>query len=103
MSDKGDLQELQRAYALLFGAIDEERGPIVAIVLRDLAEYCFAHAPTFEPPGHIERFEGRREVWLRIQAFLNIPNSELWGRLREPQLRHEYYERRLEQTIEEQF
>lgn len=105
MSDlgKGDLQALQRSYSLVFGDRSDERGPAVALVLRDLAKYCFAHDPVFEPPGHIERFEGRREVWLRIASFLHIPNDELWGRLREPQLRWRQHQQALEQELEDSF
>lgn len=63
----------QRAYQLTFG------NPMGEQVLRDLAKFCRAHEPTFHPdPRVAAQLDGRREVWLRIQAHLNLSSEDLW-------------------------
>lgn len=49
-------------------------------VLADLAKFCRAHDTTFRPDSDRESalLEGRREVWLRIQKHLNLPQETLW-------------------------
>jgi hypothetical protein len=50
--------------------------PEAETVLADLARFCrAAHA---HDPGHLERLEGRREVWLRIQQHLNLTDQQLF-------------------------
>lgn len=55
------------------------QGPLAEEVLRDLARFCRAHSTTFhaDPRMHAV-LEGRREVWLRIQQHLQIPEPHLW-------------------------
>jgi hypothetical protein len=68
--------ELQTAYQIVFGA-----GPASATVLGDLARFCRADEPTWsEDARHHARLEGRREVWLRIQAELKLPIEDLLQR-----------------------
>ena len=48
-------------------------------VLKDLAEFCRAHTSTFHPDPRVHAaLEGRREVWLRIQKYLNLSPEQLW-------------------------
>lgn len=48
-------------------------------VLKDLANFCRAHATTFNPDERVHAvLEGRREVFLRIQQHLNLSEDELW-------------------------
>ncbi|MDE2103150.1 MAG: hypothetical protein KGL39_38245 [Patescibacteria group bacterium] len=49
-------------------------------VLQDLAKFCRAYESTFsaDERAHV-LIEGRREVWLRIQAHLNLTEEEIWG------------------------
>jgi hypothetical protein len=55
------------------------RGPVAEKVLRDLARFCRAHESTANPNTHIAaRLDGRREVWLRIQAHLKLSPDKLW-------------------------
>lgn len=57
-------------------------------VLADLHKFCAADKSTFvgnDPNGRESaRMEGRREVWLRIQSFLSLTESQL-EKLREVQ------------------
>ena len=58
--------------------IDTFRGPSGERVLKDLARFCRAATSTYDddPRRHAFR-EGRREVWLRIQTMLNLPDSRV--------------------------
>jgi len=71
---KGLLHSRKRAYDTVFN-----NGVDAKIVLKDLADFCRANAPTFhEDPRLHALVEGRREVWLRIQKYLNLTPDELW-------------------------
>lgn len=76
------LFERQHAYKSLF------KGPHAEIVLKDLARFCRAHEPCFDPDPRIHAaMEGRREVWLRLEHHLRLDQPRLWelysGRPRE--------------------
>ena len=48
-------------------------------VLADLAKFCRADQSTFHvDPRASAVLEGRREVWLRIQTYLNLTPDEIW-------------------------
>lgn len=48
-------------------------------VLMDLAIFCGAQKTTFnKDPYVMAAAEGRRQVWLRIQHYLNISDQTLW-------------------------
>lgn len=54
--------------------------PHGAKVMEDLAKFCRAHESTFHPDPRVHAaLEGRREVWLRIQAHMNLSDDQLWG------------------------
>lgn len=56
-------------------------------VLADLANFCRAHASTFDGnPSIANRLDGRREVWLRIQQHLQLSDQQLWTLFRIPKL-----------------
>ena len=56
-------------------------------VLADLANFCRAHASTFDVnPSVANRLDGRREVWLRIQQHLNLTDAQLWELFRIPRI-----------------
>lgn len=70
------------AYRTIFGM------PEGKAVLRDLAPFCFASAP-----ATTERDIGRRDVWLRLQHFLQMDEEELvvlYAAL-SPEGRHQVY------------
>ena len=64
---------LRRAYRAVLG------GPAGQAVLRDLEKFCRANETCFhaDPRQHAV-LEGRREVWLRIQAHLNLGPEDLF-------------------------
>lgn len=69
------LMSRKQAYETVFNpnAVDGK------LVLKDLADFCRADKSTFhEDPRVHAVLEGRREVWLRIQKYLNLSPDELW-------------------------
>ncbi len=71
---KAMLHSKKRAYDTVFS-----NGIDAKMVMRDLAKFCRANEPTFhkDPRAHA-LLEGRREVWLHIQKYLNSTPDELW-------------------------
>jgi hypothetical protein len=48
-------------------------------VLQDLAKFCRAYDSTFAKDDRLSlMLEGRREVWLRIQQYLQLSNEEIY-------------------------
>lgn len=48
-------------------------------VLKDLAKFCRANETTFHADARVHaHLEGRREVWLHIQKYLNASPEEIW-------------------------
>lgn len=67
------LQSRRQAFVSVFD------GPNGKTVLRDLAKFCRASESTFHPDARISAvLEGRREVWLRIQEYLQLTDEELY-------------------------
>jgi len=65
----------KRAYRRVFGAGDSDTD----MVLRDLAKFCRAHEiPATKDPVVLAMFNGRREVWLRVQQHLQLTDDDLW-------------------------
>jgi hypothetical protein len=75
--------ELRAAFRVAFGS------PAGQAVLADLAPFCKAAEPCFDPDPRIHaRFEGRREVWLRIQQFFYLTDQDILElALRRPRLK----------------
>ena len=64
----------RQAYVRVFNGVYSDR------VLRDLAGFCRANTSTFHTDPRLEGvLQGRREVWLRITAHLNMTDDELWS------------------------
>lgn len=57
-----------------------------ALMMADLARFCRADRPCFDPDPRIHALlEGRREVWLRLQEHLNWSPEmlvEIYGNLK---------------------
>lgn len=69
------LTGLSVAYQKVF----DEKNQFTKTVLKDLAKFCRAHKTTFLPdPRAHAQLEGRREVWLRIQEYLEMTIPELY-------------------------
>lgn len=75
---KSALTTRQSAYRQIFTG---EGAP--KIVMADLARFCFANKTTFHPNARMEgQLEGRREVWLRINAIMNLSEEDLFDLLK---------------------
>jgi len=71
-----ETEELKTAYQIAFAD-----GAAGSAVLADLARFCRADEPCWsEDARHHARLEGRREVWLRIDAQMKLPAEELLQR-----------------------
>jgi len=71
------LQARRRHFLSVFD-LSGDRGRDVERVLADLRDFCRAEASTFDPDPHMAAFRaGKREVWLRIQYFLNLSDAEV--------------------------
>ncbi len=65
------------AYCKVF---DKKNNQFSDEVLKDLARFCRAHKSAYHPDARMSAvLEGRREVWLRIQNYLNLSNEELYN------------------------
>jgi hypothetical protein len=63
----------KQSYAKTFKGVYGER------VLDDLAKFCRANNSTIHSDPRMEMvLQGRREVWLRIAAHLNMTDKEAW-------------------------
>ena len=66
------LRQLKAAYQVALSAASGE------LLLRDLRKFCRADESCFDADPRIHAaFEGRREVWLRINDFLTLSPEEL--------------------------
>lgn len=71
---KALLLSKKQAYETVFN-----NGVDAKIVLKDLAAFCRANETTFHESEHVQaHLEGRREVWLRIQKYVQTSPDELW-------------------------
>lgn len=70
------LYKRQHAYLQVFNPDNVYRDT----VLKDLAKFCRANDSTFhvDPRAHA-MLEGRREVFLRIQRYLQLTPDEVWS------------------------
>lgn len=70
---KDKLAFRQQAYKQVFNPENQA----VKEVLKDLALFCRANSPTFNPDSRVHAvLEGRRETWLRIQRHCDLDPSE---------------------------
>lgn len=64
-------EALRTAYVRVFSGAGHKYD--VDLVLDDLGRFCRAHRSTGHSNPHVAaRLDGRREVWLRIQNFVNL-------------------------------
>ena len=70
------IKALAHDYRLTYG------NPMGEAVLADLSRFCRATESTFHPDARIHAvLEGRREVWLRIRAYLDLDDETLLEKL----------------------
>lgn len=65
--------------AFAYNRVFDKQSPYTETVLKDLAKFCRAHQTTYhlDPRAHAV-LEGRREVWLKIQEYLNLSVDEIY-------------------------
>lgn len=72
---RANLIELAVAYNRVFS----KENQFTQTVLKDLAKFCRAHESTFLPDARAHAvLEGRREVWLKIQEYLELSIDEIY-------------------------
>lgn len=65
--------------AFAYNRVFDKQSVHTEIVLKDLAKFCRAHESTFSPdPRAHAVLEGRREVWLKIQEYLQLNVDEIY-------------------------
>lgn len=67
------LREKKKSYQSLFGP----KGLLESEAMMDLAWFCYAFRTTKEPGTDMLINEGRRQVWMRIQEYLNLEPDEI--------------------------
>lgn len=76
---KSALERIFRGRVVAYNRIFDKKSPFAQAVLMDLAKFCRAHESTYHPDPRIHaQLEGRREVWLRIQGYLQLDLEELY-------------------------
>lgn len=74
------LKRMIQGKAYAYNQVFDRKNRYTEDVLKDLAHFCRAHTPTFHPDPRIHAaLEGRREVWLRIQEYLNLDIDEIYS------------------------
>jgi hypothetical protein len=77
------MRKRRAGYRALFAPAVDAAGrthftPAQMAVIGDLRRFCHADYPTFDPDPRVHALkEGRREVWLRIEHFLNLSDQQL--------------------------
>lgn len=65
--------------AFAYNRVFDRQSPYTETVLKDLAVFCRAHHSTFLPDARAHAvLEGRREVWLKIQEYLQMTVEEIY-------------------------
>lgn len=78
---RSELEEKYRQLTFAYNQVFVQDAPLVEVVMKDLAHFCRANESTFHADARIHAVaEGRREVWLRIQKYLNCSVEELLAR-----------------------
>lgn len=69
------IQSRMVAYNRVFDA----KNQYTKVVLLDLSKFCRAHESTFHKDPRLHAMlEGRREVWLKIQEYLQLTEQEIY-------------------------
>lgn len=79
-TDLTDFVRLKQSYREVFGTALGKK------VLADLAKSCHAASTTADPdPREQSRKEGKRQIWLRIQNMIHLPDEEIFNLEKENQ------------------
>ncbi len=67
-------RNLKRSYTDVF------RSPVGQVVLKDLAQFCYATESTFHTDPRIDAYQqGMKAVWENIQRRLNLTAEEIYS------------------------
>ncbi len=76
---KAEVQNKLRGRFLSYNHVFDPKNQFTQDVLKDLAKFCRAHQSTFhQDPYMSSKLDGRREVWLRIEQYLNLSLEEIY-------------------------
>lgn len=65
--------------AFAYNRVFDKQSPYTETVLKDLAKFCRAHTTAFHKDQRMHAvLEGRREVWLKIQEYLQMTTEEIY-------------------------
>lgn len=74
------IKDLIRGRTFAYNQVFNRQSPFTDIVLKDLAKFCRAHDSTYHKDARIHAaLEGRREVFLRIQEYLELSEAEIYA------------------------
>lgn len=74
-----DYRRKLHGIAFAYNRVFDRQSVHTAPVLKDLARFCRAHQTTFHPdPRFHAVLEGRREVWLKIEQYLQLSTEEIY-------------------------
>jgi hypothetical protein len=84
-----ELMDRFRGRKIAYCRVFDEKNQFANAVLMDLAKFCRAHDSTFHQDQRTHAvLEGRREVWLRIQNYLELDIEEIYNLLHLMKLAH---------------
>ncbi len=73
-----NISQLIRRRSFAYNQVFNRANKYTNTVLQDLAKFCRAHESAFHKDDRLHAvMEGRREVWLRIEQYLNLTEIEL--------------------------
>lgn len=80
LKDKlSELKKIFRSKSFAYQKVFDENNLFTKDVMKDLAKFCRANDSTFNKDPRIQaNLDGRREVFLRIQNFLNLSQEEIY-------------------------
>lgn len=74
------LMDKFRGRKIAYCRVFDKQNQFTHAVLMDLARFCRAHDTTFHQDARMHSvLEGRREVWLRIQEYLELDIEEIYN------------------------
>jgi hypothetical protein len=74
-----DYRRKLHGIAFAYNRVFDKQSVHTTEVLKDLARFCRAHETTFHADPRLHAvLEGRREVWLKIQQYLQLSTAEIY-------------------------
>ncbi len=74
------IKELFRSRSTAYKQVFKKDDKWSTIVLLDLAKFCQAHDSTYQKDERLQTvLEGRKQVWLRIQNYLQLDDEQLFN------------------------